>query len=105
MAEVNPNQRLCSVVLNESNYLPWSKAVTLALRGRAKLAFINGVVQAPEATSPNYVPHGSCKDQLLMSWLLNSMEGKIAEIFSYSDSSEHLWENSEGDVWKSKQRS
>ncbi|KAM0978923.1 hypothetical protein ACFX2C_014845 [Malus domestica] len=34
-----------------------------------------------------------CKDQLVMSWLLNSMERKLAEIFSYSESSFHLWKN------------
>ncbi|XP_070679284.1 uncharacterized protein [Malus domestica] len=30
-----------------------------------------------------------------MSWLLNSMERKIAEIFSYSNSSQHLWKQVE----------
>lgn len=29
--DVNPNQRLSSVLLNEFNYLPWERAVTLAL--------------------------------------------------------------------------
>ncbi|PRQ29372.1 putative gag-polypeptide of LTR copia-type [Rosa chinensis] len=50
--EGNPNQRLCSVVLNEFNYLPWSRAVTLALGGRSKLSFINGSLEAPDITSP-----------------------------------------------------
>ena len=38
--DVNPNQRLSSVLLNEFNYLPWSRAVSLALGGRSKLGFI-----------------------------------------------------------------
>ncbi|KAM0970698.1 hypothetical protein FF1_018738 [Malus domestica] len=29
--EINPNQRLSSILLNEFNYLPWSRAVSLAL--------------------------------------------------------------------------
>ena len=33
-----------------------------------------------------------CKDQLVMSWLLNSMERRIAEIFIYSELSMHLWD-------------
>ena len=84
--DVNPNQRLSSVLLNEFNYLPWSRAVSLALGGRSKLGFINGSIEAPDDSSSTYETWLS-KDQLVMSWLLNSMEMKIAEIFSYSESS------------------
>lgn len=89
--DVNPNQRLSSVLLNEFNYLPWSRAVSLALGGRSKLGFINGSIEAPDASSSTYESWLS-KDQLVMSWLLNSMERKLAEIFSYSESSSKLWE-------------
>ena len=89
--DVNPNQRLSSVLLNEFNYLPWSRAVSLALGGRSKLGFINGSIEVPDASSPTY-ENWLCKDQLVMSWLLNSMERKLAEIFSYSESSFELWE-------------
>lgn len=64
--------------------------MTLALGGRAKLDYINGVIQAPKIMSTNYEAW-LCKDQLVMSWLLNLMERKIAEISSYLDSSQHLW--------------
>ncbi|XP_068336409.1 uncharacterized protein [Pyrus communis] len=89
--DVNPNQRLSSVVLNEFNYLPWSRAVSLALGGRSKLGFINGSFKIHDASSPNSESWLS-KDQLVMSWLLNSMDRKLAEIFSYSESSYQLWE-------------
>ncbi|KAB2632525.1 hypothetical protein D8674_028772 [Pyrus ussuriensis x Pyrus communis] len=82
--DINPNQRLSSVLLNEFNYLPWARTVSLALGGRSKLGFINGSQPAPDASSPEY-GGWLCKDQLVMSWLLNSMERNIAEIFSYSD--------------------
>ena len=36
-SEVNTNQRLCSVLLNELNYLPWSRAVSIALGGKGKV--------------------------------------------------------------------
>ncbi|KAM1227293.1 hypothetical protein ACFX2J_006523 [Malus domestica] len=70
--DVNPNQRLSSVLLNEFNYLPWSRAVSLALGGRSKLGFINGSIKVPDTCSPAYESWLS-KDQLIMSWLLNSM--------------------------------
>ncbi|KAM2944179.1 hypothetical protein COP2_027257 [Malus domestica] len=88
--DINPNQRLSSVLLNEFNYLPWARAVSLALGGRSKLGFINGSQPAPDASSPEF-GGWLCKDQLVMSWLLNSMERKVAEIFSYSESSLTLW--------------
>ena len=89
--DVNPNQRLSSVLLNEFNYLPWSRAVSLALGGRSKLGFINESIAVSDASSSGYESWLS-KDQLVMSWLLNSMERKLAEIFCYSESSLKLWE-------------
>ncbi|KAB2617910.1 hypothetical protein D8674_013779 [Pyrus ussuriensis x Pyrus communis] len=61
--DINPNQRLSSVLLNEFNYLPWARAVSLALGGRSKLGFINGSHPAPGVTSPEY-GGWLCKDQL-----------------------------------------
>ena len=52
--DINPNQRLSSVLLNEFNYLPWARAVSLAFGGRSKLGFINGSQPAPDASSPEY---------------------------------------------------
>ncbi|XP_068344010.1 uncharacterized protein [Pyrus communis] len=89
-AEVNPNQRLCSVLLNEFNYLPWSRSISLALGGRSKLGFVNESIEAPDVASPEYEAW-LCKDQLVMSWLLNSMDPKLSEIFSFSESSSALW--------------
>ncbi|KAM2569134.1 hypothetical protein TB2_009277 [Malus domestica] len=89
--ENNPNQRLCSVLLNKFNYLPWLRAVSLTLGGRSKLGFINGNSEPPESTSQTYDAWHTT-DQLVMSWLLNSMEPKLSELFSYLESSLLLWE-------------
>ncbi|XP_070665126.1 uncharacterized protein [Malus domestica] len=91
-SEVNTNQRLCSVLLNELNYLPWSRAVSLALGGRGKLGFINGSIEAPDSSSQAYEAW-LCKDQFVMSLLLNTMEKHVAEIFSYPESSQDLWKS------------
>ncbi|KAM2965054.1 hypothetical protein FF2_022783 [Malus domestica] len=52
--EVNTNQHLCPVLLNEFNYLSWSRVVLLALGGKRKLGFVNGSVEAPDSSSPTY---------------------------------------------------
>ncbi|KAM1425821.1 hypothetical protein TB2_017749 [Malus domestica] len=89
-ADGNPNQRLCSILLTEFNYLPWSRAITLALGGRSKLGFINGTIVPPKVGDSKY-EEWFCKDQLVMSWLLNSMGSKVSEIFSFSESAFDLW--------------
>ncbi|XP_070667448.1 uncharacterized protein [Malus domestica] len=66
--------------------------MSLALGGRSKLRFINGSSEPPESTSPTY-DAWHATDQLVISWLLNSMEPKLSELFSYSESSLILWES------------
>jgi hypothetical protein len=87
--DINTAQRLSSVLLNEFNYLPWSKVVTITLCGRSKLEFINNSISSPDVDPPEYEMWLS-KDQLVMSWILNSMEQNLAEIFSYSESAHDL---------------
>ena len=89
--DTNTAQRLSSILLNEFNYLPWSRAVTIALGGRSKLGFINGSISSPDVDSPDTKYIWLSKDQLVMSWILNSMKRNLAEIFSYSESAHDLW--------------
>ena len=85
----NTNLRLCSVLLNSFNYLHWSRAVALALGGKSKLDFIYGTIEEPEVGSNSYRAWIST-DQLVRAWLINSMEPKLAQIFSYSSSASQL---------------
>jgi hypothetical protein len=78
------------MLLNEFNYLPWSRAITIALGGRSKLGFINDTIKSPQVGSLEHEAWLS-KDQLVMSWILNSMERNLAEIFSYFESSLNIW--------------
>ena len=90
-SDANSSQKVTTVLLNEFNYLPWSRAMTIALGGRSRLEFINGKEQAPDSSSPEF-DSWLAKDQMVMSWILNSMERNLAEIFSYYQSSLELWE-------------
>ncbi|CAB4263649.1 unnamed protein product [Prunus armeniaca] len=63
----------------------------LAPGGRSKPGFVNGTIRAPEASDPKF-EDWFCKDQLFMSWLLNSMEPQVVEMFSFSGSAHHFWE-------------
>ena len=77
-------------MLNEFNYLSWSRAVTIAFGGRSKLGFINDSIPSLNVDVLEYEGWIS-KDQLVMSWIVNFMEHNFAEIFSYSKSSHDLW--------------
>lgn len=90
--DCNTNLKLCTVLLNEFNYLRWSNAVTLALGGRQKLAFINGATTAPDMFDQAYDSWLS-KDQLVRAWILNSMEPQISDVFQYAGSALELWES------------
>ena len=87
--DTNTSKRLSSVLLNEFNYLSQSKVVTIALGGRSKLGFIKGLTISPEVNDPEYKAWLS-KVQLIMSWILKSMERNLAEIFSFLESSSDL---------------
>ena len=91
LLNMNSNQRLCSVQLNEFNYLPWSRAVSLALGGKLIIKFIDKSIATPNVNSPQY-KSWFANDQMVQSWLLNIMEPHITEIFSYSESIADLWD-------------
>ena len=90
-SDAHSSQRVTTVLLNEFNYLPWSRAVTIALGGRSRLGFINRKDKAPDSSSSDF-EKWLAKDQMVMSWILNSMERQLAEMFSYYQSSLELWE-------------
>ena len=90
-SDANASQKMTTVLLNGFNYLPWSRAVTIALGGRSRLGFINGKELAPDSSSPEF-EQWLAKDQMVMSWMLNSMDRNLAEMFSYYQSSLELWE-------------
>ena len=85
-------QRLTNISLNEKNYLPWSRAITMALGGRLKLGHINGQIKAPPERDTKF-DEWQTNDSLVMSWIFNSMESQVYEIFAYSPTPRILWES------------
>lgn len=100
----NPSLKLSSVLLNEHNYVLWSRAVTLFLGGKKKMGFINGKIVCPlhvskskahttttegatVTTTDSNDDDRQSNDQLDRFWLLNFMEPHSVCIFTFSDSS------------------
>jgi hypothetical protein len=89
---VSFSQTLTNVLLNGTNYLPWCRAVTISLGGRAKLGHIDGTSKKPAAAGDDLTTWQT-NDHQVMSWIFNSMESQIYEIFAYSDSAKTLWDS------------
>ena len=92
-SDSNPSLKLSSILLNGYNYVTWSRAVTLSLGGKKKLKFINGNSTCPADAADYKYEDWMASDQLVKSWLLNSMEPHVAEIFTFSDSVKTLWDS------------
>ena len=86
------SQRLTSLLLNGRNFLPWSRAIMIALGGRSRLGHITGRTKIPQESDPSF-EEWQANDHKVMTWLFNSMESQIYEIFAYSDTAQALWES------------
>lgn len=84
----DPEVKLTNVLLNDMNYLPWSRAITIALGGRAKLQHIED--DPPKTTESTYM-QWRIDDYLVMSWLFKSMDPKIYELFMHAENARELW--------------
>ncbi|CAA0830376.1 Unknown protein [Striga hermonthica] len=87
----HPGLHLVSVQLNGNNFLPWKRAILIALGAKNKLDFINGKITAPVEGDDDYI-NWKKVDYMVTSWILNSMSTDIVEGFLYVDSAFQLWE-------------
>ncbi|KAH7517859.1 hypothetical protein FEM48_Zijuj09G0108800 [Ziziphus jujuba var. spinosa] len=91
MADSDPSLKLSSVPLNVFNFVSWSKAVTLSLGGKRKLGYLDGSLLCPKIDDAKF-EDWLATNQLVRSWILNSMDPQINEIFTYSESAREVRE-------------
>ncbi|CAA0841259.1 Unknown protein [Striga hermonthica] len=75
----NPGMILVSHPLTGANYLPWRKAMTIALGAKSKLGFVNGKIPEPDEMDENYDTWKK-SDYMITSWILNTLSKDIVEI-------------------------
>ncbi|XP_078148487.1 uncharacterized protein LOC144543910 [Carex rostrata] len=100
MAQQSDSTKLTTIILNGSNYIPWSRSVTIGLGGKGKLSFVTGTKAKPVADKPKEataeetakIEEWETMDQMIMSWLLSTMEPKISSVLMYSDTSKEIWD-------------
>lgn len=70
--------------------LQWICAMVMALSAKNKLGFVNGNVPKPTTSSPASPIGISCND-MVKSWLLNSLSLKISSSVVYCDLAYEIW--------------
>ncbi|CBI24723.3 unnamed protein product, partial [Vitis vinifera] len=76
--------------LNGQNYLQWSQSILMFIRGKEKDDYITGASAAPETTASTY-KKWIAENNMVMSWLVNSMTADIGENFLSFDTAKEIW--------------
>ncbi|EOY31697.1 Uncharacterized protein TCM_038760 [Theobroma cacao] len=86
----HPSSVVINPKLTTNNYVAWSRSFLLALSIRNKLGFINGSIPKPQVTNDLYPSWIKCNN-LIVAWLLDSINPPIASIVFYMDSAMEIW--------------
>ncbi|KAL0359846.1 UNVERIFIED_CONTAM: hypothetical protein Sangu_0834000, partial [Sesamum angustifolium] len=86
----NSSMIMISAPLNGNNCLTWSRSVCIALEGKDKLGFIDGLVSKPAEGSSEY-KQWRIADSVVRTWILSTISKDIVNTFLYSSSTRSLW--------------
>lgn len=94
----SPGAVLVSQPLVEGNYPAWCRAMTMALNAKKKYGFVDGTAPQPAVSDPAF---GSWmrSNNMILSWLLNSVSKELATSILYFDTARDLWIDLKGAVF------
>ena len=87
----NPNLKITTSLFNGQNFLAWSQSVTLFLKGRGKMGYINGRIKTPKIEDAAY-DKWEMENSVVMTWLIHSMIPDIGEGFLDMATAQDIWE-------------
>lgn len=88
-----PEIIIMTVIFDGKNYELWERAVTIALKAKNKLGFINGTLERPEAIDDEDFSKYNVWDMansMLCSWLLNVIDPKLRMTIAYCDTAKDM---------------
>ncbi|XP_019237003.1 PREDICTED: uncharacterized protein LOC109217227 [Nicotiana attenuata] len=86
----NPGMTLVPIRFDGIGYRSWRRSVLRALSVKNKLGFINGEFVKPSSDSPQSRQWERC-DDMVTSWILNSLAKEISDSVEYVSNSAELW--------------
>ncbi|XP_019232969.1 PREDICTED: uncharacterized protein LOC109213609 [Nicotiana attenuata] len=90
----NPGALLVSVLFDGIGYRSWRCSVLRGLPVKNKLGFMSGECKQPNPQSPTYRQWERC-DNMVTSWILNSLSKEIADSVEYASDVVELWKELE----------
>ncbi|XP_061340834.1 uncharacterized protein LOC133287279 [Gastrolobium bilobum] len=87
----NPGLVLVSQLLTGDNYNSWSRAMKIALSVKNKLGFIDGSIPKPSGNNAVLLAYWTRNNDIVISWILNSVSKDISGSILYSESALEIW--------------
>ncbi|KAF5471830.1 hypothetical protein F2P56_008596 [Juglans regia] len=88
----NPSLHLVLDLLTAENYTTWSRAMCRAVHAKNKLGFINGTLLKPKATTDPLHDAWECCNDLVVSWLHNSINPTLKSGIALVDNAQQIWD-------------
>ncbi|XP_009783439.2 uncharacterized protein [Nicotiana sylvestris] len=85
---------LVNTLFDGRGYPRWRRSILLSLSAKKKLGFINGALKSLDMTSPDH-KQWSCVNDMVISWILNTLSKDIADSVIYSKTAKELWNSLE----------
>ncbi|XP_021857699.1 uncharacterized protein [Spinacia oleracea] len=82
--------KLVSIVFDGKCFNDWKRSMVIALSARNKPCFVDGSLNQPAANSANHRIWNRCND-LVISWMLSSLEPSIARSVLYLKTAREIW--------------
>lgn len=82
---------LVTQILEASNYHAWARSVKRALRIKNKLGFIDGTICEPADQDDHLMEHWLRCNDVVITWLQNSMAMEIRSSTVYVETAHQLW--------------
>ena len=90
----HPGLILVSKKLNGDNYNTWCWAMEISLSAKNKIGFINGKVKMPSETKqPDEHATWQRCNNMLLAWIINSIESDILDSILYLKTVYEVWED------------
>ncbi|KAK6804699.1 hypothetical protein RDI58_002483 [Solanum bulbocastanum] len=78
-------------VFDGTGYRSWRRGILRAISVKNKMGFITGNCVKPPPTDPTYNQWERC-DDMVISWILNSLSTDIADSLQYVNNAKELWQ-------------
>ncbi|KAK4489381.1 hypothetical protein RD792_005190 [Penstemon davidsonii] len=87
-----PGLTLIQKPLLGDNYASWSRSMLLALNVKNKIGFVNGSITDPGIEDTDLQTAWSRNNDVVVSWILNSVSQDIHSSIMYTNSAKEIWD-------------